>query len=518
MSPSPLSGPLRVPAVRRPALAATGVLGLAALAAMSCAKGSGGGASNGSGGAATSGSGGASGGAVGSGGSGALASGGSSGSASGGSSVSSGGASGSGGLSSSASGGASSSGGISGSGTGGMAAVDDGGMTDAACQMATLKFAPKIPTVTLLVDRSGSMFHCLTGSTGDALCADPNNTSWHNLKVAIESVLTQLDGQVRFGFATVWGTNPASGGMCPSLQGMTTDSVPPALNNAGAIAKVYDGLPLPPQSSDPGKKFESPASESIAVAAKALMADASPGGKYIIFLTDGQPDYCDDSPSLCATDSVVFQLQSAFAASIRTIVFGVQTPLFDLAPGVLQAFANAGAGEPTLAPVKAGGSANDFYDQCNGNASWAADLTASGKPKSRGSTLGTYMTTMGPTTPYTPSAANQSQLVTQLLAAISGVKDCTFDLGNLGGQSIKVDPNQLGMAHVCLGKTCPDTTEVAQDATNGWSMASATELILNGAACDKWRMPNNNDISFDFPCKSIIFESIVLPQPIPGRN
>jgi hypothetical protein len=502
--PRPPSGTPSAPADRRRGPGAAGILVLAALA-MTCAKGSGAGASNGSGGASGAGSGGTpvsgSGGASGSGSGGTASSGGASGSSSGGVSGSS-----SGGSTATATGGASPSGGASGSGSGGTPPVEDGGVTDAACQMATVMFAPKTPTVTLLVDRSGSMFHCLTGSTGDALCADPNNTSWHNLKVAIEAVLTQLDGQVRFGFATVWGTNPASGGMCPSLQGMTTDAVAPALNNAAAIAKVYDGLPLPPQSSDPGKKFESPASESIAVATKALMADASPGGKYIIFLTDGQPDYCDDSPSLCATDSVVFQLQNAFAASIRTIVFGVQTPLFDLAPGVLQSFANAGAGEPTLAPVKAGGSANDFYDQCSGNASWAADLTASGKAKTRGSTLGTYATTMGPTTPYTPSAANQSQLVTQLLAAISGVKDCTFDLGNLGGQSIKVDPTQLGMAHVCLGKTCPDTTELVQDATNGWSMASATQLVLNGTACDKWRMPNNNDISFDFPCKSIIFE------------
>jgi hypothetical protein len=372
--------------------------------------------------------------------------------------------------------------------------------------MATIMFAPTIPTVTLLVDRSGSMFHCLSGNTGDAICADMTNTSWYNLKTAIESVLTQLDSQVRFGFSTVWGTNPASGGMCPSLQGMTTDAVPPALNNAAAITKLYDGLALPPNSTQSGMKFESPASESIAVAAKALAADTSPGGKYIIFLTDGQPDYCDDSNSLCAPDSVVYQLQAAATAGVKTIVFGVQTSLFDLAPGVLQSFANAGAGEPTLAPVKTGGTANDFYDQCNGLAPWAADLAASGKPSMRGSTAGTYATTMGPTMPYQPSASNLSQLVTQLTAAISGVKSCDFDLGNVGGQSIKVDLTQLASAHVCLGKTCPDTTEVTQDATNGWSMSSATQLTLNGTACDKWRMPNNNDISFDFPCKSIIFE------------
>ncbi len=63
------------------------------------------------------------------------------------------------------------------------------------------------------------------------------------------------------------------------------------------------------------------------------MADTDAGPKYIIFLTDGQPDYCDDSTSLCATDSVVYHLQTAKTASIDTIVFGIQSTLFDLAPG-----------------------------------------------------------------------------------------------------------------------------------------------------------------------------------------
>ena len=466
------------------------------------------GASGGSSGASGGVSGGSSGGAVGSGGN-TSASGGDTGSggvtSTGGASAGSGGAVATGGVT--ATGGTMGSGGTPASGSGGdTSPAGDAAVTDAACQMATVKFMPTIPTVTLLVDRSGSMFHCLTGNTGDAVCADMANTSWSNLKTAVESVMTQLDAQVRFGFQTVWGTNPVGGGMCPSLQGMATDYVAPALNNAAAISKLYDSLAFPPNSTSTGMKFESPASESIAVASKALQADTAPGSKYILFITDGQPDYCDDSNSLCAPDSVVYQLQAAATAGVNTIVFGVQTPLFDLAPGVLQAYANAGAGEPTLPPVKMGGTANDFYDQCSGVAGWAADLTASGKPAARGSTLGTYSTMMGPTMPYQPSASNLSQLVTQLTAAINGVKSCTFDLGNVGGQSIKVDLNQLASAHVCLSSSCPDSSEVPQDATNGWSMASATQLTLNGTACDKWRMPANNDISFDFPCKSIIFE------------
>lgn len=396
-----------------------------------------------------------------------------------------------------------------GSGSGGTAGLDaalpeTGGMDKFAADMKTCTdvmymFTPMIPTVTLLVDRSGSMFHCLSGNTGDAVCADMTNTSWYNLKSAIESVITQLDGQVRFGFQTVWGTNPQGGGMCPSLQGMATNAVAPALNNAATIKAMYDGLAFPPNSTQMGMKFESPASESIQVAAKALQADTTPGSKYIIFLTDGQPDYCDDSNSLCAPDSVVYQLQTAATAGVKTIVFGVQTSLFDLAPGVLQAFANAGAGEPTLPPVKTGGTANDFYDQCSGITGWAADLTASGKPNMRGSTLGTYSTTMGPTTPYQPSAANLSQLVSQLSSALSGVKSCTFDLGNINGMSVKVNRDLLNEAHVSIMGN-----DVPLDDTNGWRMNTDTQLELTGSACDAWRQPDTNTIDFKFPCDIFI--------------
>jgi len=367
------------------------------------------------------------------------------------------------------------------------------------CKQFEYMFEPKIPTVTLLVDRSGSMFHCLSGSTGDALCSDLTNTAWAKLRGAIESVMTQLDAQVRFGFMTVWGTNPASSGMCPSIQGMATDAVPPALNNAAAIAKVYDGLAPAPNSTETGKKFESPASESIAVATKQLMADTTVGDKYIIFLTDGQPDYCDDSNSLCAPDSVIFRLQTAYAAGIKTVVFGVQTALFDLAPGVLQGFANAGAGEPTLAPVRTGGTANDLWDQCNGLAPWAADLTASGKPKERGTTLGTYATTMGPTKPYMPSAANQSELVNQLSSALSGVKSCTFDLTDKSGNSLKVDRTMLAGAHVKIMGT-----EVPLDDTNGWRMNTESQLELTGQSCDTWRAPESKTVDFMFPCEVFI--------------
>ena len=386
-------------------------------------------------------------------------------------------------------------------GTGGTTVSDAG--ADATCQTADFKFVPQIPTVYLLVDRSGSMFNCLSSSNSP--CTNMMDTSWYTLKTAIESVIVQLDSQVRFGFTTIWGTNPAQAGMCPSLQGKLTDNVPPKLNNAGTIAATYDGLPFPPASSQPGVKFESPASESIANVAAALTADTDPGPKYIIFLTDGQPDYCDDSLPICAIDSIVYHLQVAQMAGVNTIVFGILSTQYDLPANTLQAFANAGAGEPTIAPVAASQDVNAFYDQCgNGNvAGWLADLTAAGKPKTRGTSLGTYMSTMGPTKPYQPSASNESQLVTQLSAALSGVKSCSFDLSDVGGKSIKVDTTKLASAQVKI-----QGTAIPLDATNGWNVdtSAPSTLVLSGTACKTWQTPNNNDISFAFPCSTIIFE------------
>jgi hypothetical protein len=385
-------------------------------------------------------------------------------------------------------------------GFGGIVTNPDSGM---GCQHTEYTFEPKIPTVYLVVDRSGSMFHCL--STSELVCSNKPDTSWSKLKDAIETVLTQLDAQVRFGFTTIFGTNPSGGGSCPLLMGTLADNVAPALNNASAIKTLYDGLawPNPNDASNTGKKFESPASYAITAAAKALKADTTVGDKYIIFVTDGQEDYCDDALEICASDSTVGALQTAFTSNVKTIVFGLQTMQFNLPGAVLDAFANAGAGEPTVASVPSGLDATAIFDQCQGVTPWKADLTASGHTTTRGPTavVGTYSATAGPTKPFKPDASDQNMLVTQLSAALSGVKSCTFDLTATGGTPIKVDLNQLNKASIKVqGTTVPLDTNSA----NGWNMVNQTTVELFGPACDAWRDPNAKTIDFNFPCEIIV--------------
>ena len=180
--------------------------------------------------------------------------------------------------------------GTAGTGTTGTAGTTGTGGTGGICQMASLNYEPKIPTVYLVVDRSGSMFHCLSSS--QPVCPTQADTSWTTLKTAIQTVITQLDTQVRFGFTTVYGTNPqwAADSCALVTSGTLADNVAPALNNAAAIKTKYDSLawPLEAESSTPGKKFESPAMYAIKAAATALTAITAPGDKYILFLTDGE--------------------------------------------------------------------------------------------------------------------------------------------------------------------------------------------------------------------------------------
>ena len=376
------------------------------------------------------------------------------------------------------------------------------------CQHTEYEFEPKIPTVYLVVDRSGSMFDCLsTASTAEPMCGANGqgslmDTSWYKLKEAARAVLTSLEKDVHFGFATIWGQIESGGGMCPPLHGMVANKVAPAAMNAGAIMTLYDSLPAQPNTTQQGMKFETPASETLQIIGAELMATTTPGDKYILFITDGEPDYCDDSNGLCAPDSVIGKLQGIKTAGITTIVMGLQANVANLPMGILQAFANAGAGEPTVAPLRAGAADTfAFYDQCNSIMGWHDDMLASGKPNARGTTLGTYAAAAGPTRPFAPSAADQTQIVTQLSAALAGVKSCAFDLTATGGAVIKVNLNQLNKASVAIEGT---TVPLDPNSANGWNMINESTLQLFGSACDTWHNPANKNIAFDFPCDIIV--------------
>jgi hypothetical protein len=282
--------------------------------------------------------------------------------------------------------------------------------------------------------------------------------------------------------------------------------VPPKLNNYADIAALYEPLGQPTNSK------ETPTLLALERVATQLRADTQTiGEKYILFVTDGEPDYCDDGNQLCPPDSVVGLLQrlssgvdttGAAVTPIRTLVFGISSPSATIRADVLQALANAGAGLPVMAFSQNANQAPDpnaLYDQCNGVPGWARDFATTGKPAMRGQSVGNYVfdaTLAGDAPVYRPDPTNQAALTEQIRTALAGVKSCTFDLGEDG---VKVDLTRTDLGE--LARVLINGQPVIYDPSNGWSMMSETTVALAGAACESWRNPSiTTTISFDFPC------------------
>jgi hypothetical protein len=349
------------------------------------------------------------------------------------------------------------------------------------CQQAQREFVPQIPTVFILVDRSNSMF----------LSNPPGTTSnaWGPLRTGVLQVIEDLQAEVRFGFGAFSG----QGATCPDMPSEDADT-----NNHADIAELYNSL-------EQSAFKDTPTLLALNAVAEQLWGDTTPGGKYILFVTDGEPDYCDDGNVLCPPDSVVGRLQKlalglddtgAQNPPIQTFVFGIDSVLSTISPEVLQAFANAGAGQP-VAELTA--IPNAFFDQCRGVAGWAADFATTGRQLVPGASVGVYSPVGGTATLYRPDPTDQAQLIEQIRSALAGVKSCTFDLA---GDGIEVDLSRQDLgtaARVLMGGT-----PVPFDELNGWHMLSSTTVELAGAACESWRVPGVTSLDFDFPCDLII--------------
>lgn len=331
-------------------------------------------------------------------------------------------------------------------GSGGSGGFMSGGLTSGGCQQFAIAFEPQTPTVMVFVDRSGSMF---------------DSGFWDPLKTAVLKVVEKTQDKVRYGLLTFTGI---AGQQCPLVTGTNTF----ALNSYASLKTAYDAASI-----KPGAKLETPTAMVInGKAIPDLLAFKEPGKKYILFVTDGEPDRCDDGNAVCARDDVVGAVQSAYSQDIGTFVFGLEA---NAALGQhLQDVANAGAGQPVKSP------GDVLLNSCLG-----------GDP-SKGK--GKYAMTGGTTKYFTPDPTDATALENALSAAVAGAQSCTFDLQG----KIEVDVANAGLGHVLI-----DGKEVPYNATNGWQMTSSTQLELVGDACSQLKNATKG-ISFDFPCDIII--------------
>jgi hypothetical protein len=336
------------------------------------------------------------------------------------------------------------------------------------------------PTVFVLVDRSGSMFGCAGDPVGISSCANPANTPWAILRTGVLSVIEDLQATVRFGFGAFTGN--VANNQCPLFEQVST-----SLDNHAAISALYG-----PLGAITGKA-ETPVGAALDRAKAVLDADTTGGPKYILFVTDGEPDYCNDGQAICAVDSVVGRLQSLRTGGITTLIFGIQNGGTTGVPlPTLQAFANAGAGAPVAAVVPAPYDVAAISDQCQGVQPWRADITAAGKAFARGVSFGSYTVGAPETaTVYKPNPVDAQALEALIATTVGGLKSCNFDLVN----GLAVDLSKVDQATVTI-----ETQSIPRSDTNGWRMVNTRRLELVGTACALWRQPASRSIDFNFPC------------------
>jgi hypothetical protein len=186
-----------------------------------------------------------------------------------------------------ASGGTSGNGGSGGSGTGG------------------------VPTVMMLIDGSSSMF-------------EPRASYWDPVYEALmdptSGALTEYSDRIRFGLGVFQGSTTFSTESNPACATVSASDI--ALDNRGAIDSVYRGVG---DAFMTGDKYETPTGHAVNRVTAALAAYEAdpPGPKYIVLVTDGNPNTCQTLDPQCGQDRSIKAVQDARAEGIRTLVIGM---------------------------------------------------------------------------------------------------------------------------------------------------------------------------------------------------
>lgn len=344
------------------------------------------------------------------------------------------------------------------------------------CNELAVEFERIIPTVSVLVDRSRSMFVSNEQVTRDQLW-DP---LFEALTDTTAGVIPALQEDVRFGF-TAYNRDAALGdASCPNLE-----TVPIGLNNAEAITSAYAAAGVEPANV---YKWDTPTAESVRAAAAELVAFAEPGPKYLLLVTDGNPDRCNEADPQCGQDDAIAAVQEAHLAGVTTFVVGLgEVAGVGAAAGCwgrcgalhLQDIANAGTGQPVLRNTN-----QNFLNNCfNGRrdamgvqqfvATYVDDAAAAGSAEF-----------------FAP--ADGAALRDTLGGILRGVRSCTFSLS----QAVQQGSEATGTVQL-------DGEDLSFGDPNGWTMLNPTDVQLTGQACERIQDDVRN-VDISFPCESYL--------------
>lgn len=351
-------------------------------------------------------------------------------------------------------------GGANGNGAGG-----DGAGGASACIDVDVDFTPQIPTVLLLIDRSGSMN--AGGKFGDAVkaavddgtyalgdCPEHNDWRWNVVRDVLmnpdKGIVKPLEHDVRFGLSLYSSNNgQVKAGkrdeiddtkMCPVLL-----EVPIALDNHQPMLDQFKCDDI---------ADDTPTGESLVAAAATLKAFDEPGPKVIVLATDGEPDNCEcpdtgnTVPAKCNEPGVPEQIQAEVVAIAKEIrasditvhVINVSTP-------------SEASLQQHLAEVAEAGGGNVYPG-------------------------------------FSPGA-----LSTAFDDIINGVRSCVIDLSG-----------EIAKGKESTGVITLDGETLELNGDDGWQVNSPSQIELLGAACDTIKS-GDHDLSIKFPCES--FDPVV---------
>lgn len=340
-----------------------------------------------------------------------------------------------------------------------------------ACNAKNIEFESIVPTVTLLLDRSGSMFEAPYFNAPDR---------WTPLREAVLA-LEPFSKDVAFSLINYTNTH---GPACPLLEHL--DMVP-AQNNFEAIKAALQ----PSELARPLDKAETPTAEAIDLAVEMLSQHPSEGPEYLLVITDGEPDTCLFPDPQCGQDRAIGAAQAAFQAGIQTIVVGISG---DVGERFLNDLAHAGRGLEVLPPPD-----NQlFCVQKEPKPGTTGDAIYSMPDAWRVPAWGTYAALPGVYAEqlfFRPDSLES--LTAQLAKLIQGVRTCSFEMNTavkreLAGRGVVRLTNKDGTFH---------------DLVYGseWDLDAVQDHIveLKGTACDAVLDTATDAVSkiqIEFPC------------------
>jgi hypothetical protein len=200
-----------------------------------------------------------------------------------------------------------------------------------ACEEKLLAIDALRPSVTLLVDQSGSM-------NGRFPTRNSEETRWSIVRRALldeqTGVVRALEQSIQFGLAFYTSHNGFSSGVCPILS-----QVHSSLANYDSIRMLYDSV---------SPDDDTPTGAALLQIVNQIRAEVRRGPNVVLLVTDGDPDNCDvpDPQTEEAQLDAVRAASAAYAADIGLYVLGISA---DISGDKLQQLANAGQGRPLAA-------------------------------------------------------------------------------------------------------------------------------------------------------------------------